>query len=58
MRKCFSKEGSVMFFLDIFVTIWESLVSKVREHVFIIYFISPTPLNITQLIRFKNLLEQ
>lgn len=52
MRKYFSKEGSVMFFSDIFVTIWESLVIKVREHVFIIYFISPTPLNITQLISF------
>lgn len=55
MRKCFPKEGSVTFFLDIFVTIWESLVTK---HIWIIYFISPTPLNITQLISFNNLLEQ
>lgn len=46
-----------MFFLDIFVTIRESLVTKVGEHILIIYFISP-PLNITQLISFKNLLEQ
>lgn len=55
MRKYSLKEGNVTFFLDIFVTIWESLVTK---HIWIIYFISPTPLNIIQLISFKNLLEQ